>query len=105
MGSEICISDRLIDGYRRFRSGTYSHQASLYRDLGEGQHPKIMFIACADSRADPSDIFDAGPGQLFVVRNVANLVPPYGPDDGLHGVSGALELSLSNLIRCRQYVS
>lgn len=89
--------DEMIDGYRRFRSGTYSHQANLYKQLGDGQNPSIMLIACADSRADPSDIFDAAPGQLFVVRNVANLVPPYGPDEGLHGVSAALEYAINVL--------
>jgi carbonic anhydrase len=90
------ISD-LIDGYRRFRQGGYPKQAELYRKLGEGQAPKIMLIACADSRAEPSDIFAAAPGQLFVVRNVANLVPPYLPDGGLHGVSAALEFAVKVL--------
>tara|TARA_R110000751_G_scaffold95172_6_gene185931 strand:- start:21389 stop:22015 length:627 start_codon:yes stop_codon:yes gene_type:complete len=89
--------DDLISGYRRFRAGAYSEQANLYRQLGEGQDPNIMLIACADSRADPSDIFNAAPGQLFVVRNVANLVPPYQPDGGLHGVSAALEYAVNVL--------
>ncbi|MFN3402363.1 MAG: carbonic anhydrase, partial [Ferrovibrio sp.] len=62
-----------------------------------GQQPDIMLIGCADSRADPSDIFNAAPGQLFVVRNVANLVPPYQPDGGLHGVSAALEFAVNIL--------
>ena len=62
--------EELIEGYRRFRGGVYSKQAALYRELGEGQSPAIMLIACADSRAEPSDIFAAAPGQLFVVRNV-----------------------------------
>lgn len=87
----------LIAGYRRFRAGVYSGQAALYRELGEGQNPAIMLIACADSRAEPSDIFAAAPGQLFVVRNVANLVPPYQPDGGLHGVSAALEFAVNVL--------
>lgn len=89
--------EELIEGYRRFRGGEYSARAELYRQLGEGQAPGIMLIGCADSRADPSDIFDAGPGQLFVVRNVANLVPPYQPDGGLHGVSAALEYAVNVL--------
>ena len=89
--------DDLISGYRRFRAGAYAEQASLYRELGEGQDPNIMLIACADSRAEPSDIFNAAPGQLFVVRNVANLVPPYQPDGGLHGVSAALEYAVNVL--------
>ena len=89
--------EELIAGYRRFRSGVYSQQAALYRELGEGQSPAIMLIACADSRAEPSDIFAAAPGQLFVVRNVANLVPPYQPDGKLHGVSAALEYAVNVL--------
>ena len=87
----------LLNGYRRFRKGTYAQQAALYRELGEGQNPRIMLIACADSRAEPSDIFNAAPGQLFVVRNVANLVPPYQPDGSLHGVSAALEYAVNVL--------
>ncbi len=87
----------LFAGYRRFRTGAYPQHAELYRDLGEGQSPRIMLIACADSRTEPSDIFHAAPGQLFVVRNVANLVPPYQPDGGLHGVSAALEFAVKAL--------
>jgi carbonic anhydrase len=86
--------DDLIAGYRRFRAGVYAEQVQLYRELGEGQDPDVMLIACADSRAEPSDIFNAAPGQMFVVRNVANLVPPYKPDGGLHGVSSALEFAV-----------
>ncbi|MGH1420747.1 MAG: carbonic anhydrase [Hyphomonas sp.] len=89
--------DDLISGYRSFRSGDYAERASLYRELADGQSPNIMLIGCADSRADPSDIFNAAPGQLFVVRNVANLVPPYAPDNGLHGVSAALEYAVNVL--------
>jgi carbonic anhydrase len=89
--------EQLLEGYRRFRAGVYAEQAALYRDLGEGQSPAIMLIACADSRAEPSDIFAAAPGQLFVVRNVANLVPPYMPDGKLHGVSAALEYAVNVL--------
>ncbi|MFN4024392.1 MAG: carbonic anhydrase [Hyphomonas sp.] len=89
--------DDMIAGYRRFRGGIYSEQAELYRQLGEGQDPDIMLIGCADSRAEPSDIFNAAPGQMFVVRNVANLVPPYQPNGGLHGVSAALEFAVNIL--------
>ena len=87
----------LKDGYRAFRRGVYKHQANLYEELGRGQDPDIMIIACADSRAEPADIFNAAPGQLFVVRNVANLVPPYETTDGLHGVSAALEFAVTAL--------
>lgn len=87
----------LKNGYRAFRKGIYNEQASLYEELGRGQDPDIMIIACADSRAEPADIFNAAPGQLFVVRNVANLVPPYETTDGLHGVSAALEFAVTAL--------
>lgn len=89
--------EELKDGYRAFRRGTYKHQARLYEELGRGQDPDIMIIACADSRAEPADIFNAAPGQLFVVRNVANLVPPYDQGGGLHGVSAALEFAVTAL--------
>lgn len=87
----------LKDGYRRFRQGNFRQQADLYHALEKGQSPNIMLIACADSRAEPADIFAAAPGQLFVVRNVANLVPPYETSDGLHGVSAALEFAVTSL--------
>jgi carbonic anhydrase len=93
-GASMKTVDDLIAGYRRFRAGVYAEQAQLYKELGEGQDPDVMLIACADSRAEPSDIFNAAPGQMFVVRNVANLVPPYKPDGGLHGVSAALEFAV-----------
>jgi len=95
--------DDLIAGYRRFRAGVYAEQVQLYRQLGEGQDPDVMLIACADSRAEPSDIFNAAPGEMFVVRNVANLVPPYKPDGGLHGVSAALEFAV-NVLKVRHIV-
>lgn len=87
----------LFAGYREFRSGKYKEQVGVYNELATGQNPNIMLIGCADSRADPGDIFNAGPGQLFVVRNVANLVPPYQPDGNLHGVSAALEYAVNVL--------
>jgi carbonic anhydrase len=89
----------LIAGYRRFRHGRYREAAGLFRQLRDGQQPATMIIACADSRADPSMIFDAAPGELFVVRNVAALVPPFDDDatHGLHGVSAALEFAVTAL--------
>lgn len=89
--------DDLKEGYRAFRKGTYRQQAELYEKLGKGQDPDILVIGCADSRAEPADIFNAAPGQLFVVRNVANLVPPYDDSGGLHGVSAALEFAVTAL--------
>ncbi len=88
----------LIAGYRRFRSGRYREAAALFNRLRDGQQPATMIIACADSRADPSMIFDAAPGELFVVRNVAALAPPCEESKtGLHGVSAALEFAVTHL--------
>jgi carbonic anhydrase len=89
---------RLIDGYRNFRTSTYLDQAERYARLGTGaQKPTVMVIGCCDSRAAPETIFDAGPGEIFVVRNVANLVPPYQPDGGHHATSAALEFAVLSL--------
>lgn len=89
---------RLADGYRAFRAGRFPAEQARYRDLHEsGQTPSIMIIGCADSRVSPEVIFDAGPGEIFVVRNVANLVPPYRPDGDLHGTSAALEFAVLGL--------
>ena len=80
--------ETLLDGYKRFRSGRYKQDADKYAELGQGQSPKSMIIACADSRVDPTTIFDAGPGDLFIVRNVANIVPPCQPlESSLQGMS------------------
>jgi carbonic anhydrase len=82
----------LSDGYRRFREGRYAQESERYRRLGEqGQKPSALVVACSDSRSGPETIFDASPGELFVVRNVAALVPAYAPDAHLHGASAALE--------------
>lgn len=87
--------DALIAGYRRFRADTWPHRRQLFAQLAEhGQHPRAMVVACADSRVDPAMIFDAGPGEIFVVRNVANLVPPCQPDGAFHGTSAALEFGV-----------
>ena len=87
----------LITGYHRFRTGDYRRQRERWAELSEGQSPKVMVIACSDSRVDPSQIFDARPGEMFVVRNVANLVPPFEPDNRYHGVSAALEFAITQL--------
>lgn len=90
--------DELIARARAFRSGPFERQQPLYRRLvRDGQSPKIMMIACADSRVDPSVIFDAEAGQIFMVRNVASLVPPSTPDDNCHGTSAALEFAVTQL--------
>jgi carbonic anhydrase len=88
----------LLDGYRTFTSQRLPTEQSRYRELSErGQSPAVMVIGCCDSRVSPEVIFDAGPGELFVVRNVANLVPVYQPDGGAHGVSAALEYAVRAL--------
>lgn len=90
--------DRLLNGYRNFMSGRYAEQSARYRALAEtGQKPKTLVIACCDSRAAPETVFDSGPGELFVVRNVANLVPPYEPDGQFHATSAALEFAVQSL--------
>jgi carbonic anhydrase len=88
----------LLDGYSAFITGPYSSAESKYKRLAsEGQSPTTMVIACCDSRAAPETIFDAGPGELFVLRNVANLVPPFQPDAGQHGTSAAIEFAVNAL--------
>jgi len=89
--------DELAAGYRRFRTEHWPAARAEYEALAHGQSPHTLVVACSDSRADPALIFDAAPGQLFVVRNVANLVPPYQPDHRLHGVSAALEFGVKVL--------
>ena len=90
--------DDLIARARAFRSGPYKRHQPLYRRLvREGQSPRIMMVACSDSRVDPSVIFDAEPGQIFMIRNVASLVPPNQPDDNCHGTSAALEFGVREL--------
>ena len=90
---------RLADGYRSFLGGRFASERSRYEMLAEaGQRPEIMVIGCVDSRVSPEVIFDAAPGELLVVRNVAHLVPPYEPDrDSQHGTSAALEFAVQAL--------
>jgi carbonic anhydrase len=89
--------NELIEGYRRFREHGWKAQRERWAELAAAQRPKVMVIACSDSRVDPSMIFDTRPGEMFVVRNVANLVPPFEPDTGYHGVSAALEFAVTQL--------
>ncbi|MBU2341265.1 MAG: carbonic anhydrase, partial [Alphaproteobacteria bacterium] len=89
--------DELIDGYQRFRTGTWQTQHARWEQLREGQAPRVMVIACSDSRVDPAQIFDVDPGEIFVVRNVAAMVPPYETSPGQHGVSAALEFAVQFL--------
>lgn len=85
-------------GYRNFMSGRYVDERERFRTLAEqGQSPQTMIVACCDSRSAPETIFDCGPGELFVVRNVANMVPPYEPDGQYHSTSAALEFAVQAL--------
>jgi carbonic anhydrase len=90
--------ERLSDGYRSFLGGRFREERSRYEALAEsGQRPEIMVIGCCDSRVSPEVVFDASPGELFVVRNVANLVPPYETGGQYHGTSAALEFAVQAL--------
>jgi carbonic anhydrase len=88
----------LLDGYSEFMSGRYAREEERYKDLAaSGQNPTTMIIACCDSRSAPETVFNTGPGELFVLRNVANLVPRYEPDANLHGTSAAVEFAVKHL--------
>ena len=87
--------EELLQGYRRFRSQQWPERRAVFEQLADaGQAPRAMVIACSDSRVDPTMIFNAEPGKLFILRNVANLVPPYEPDSALHATSAALEFAI-----------
>jgi carbonic anhydrase len=92
------LPQHLIEGYRSFIGGRFASERERYRELArDGQRPHTMVVACCDSRAAPETIFDAPPGELFVVRNVANLVPPYEPDGRFSGTPAALEFAVLQL--------
>ncbi|MDB5569694.1 MAG: Carbonic anhydrase [Hyphomicrobiales bacterium] len=96
--SDFAFPERLVDGYRSFLGGRFGAEQQRFRELAEsGQSPQVMVIGCCDSRVSPEVIFDARPGELFVVRNVANLAPPYAPNDDYHGTSAALEFAVMGL--------
>ncbi|WP_020181360.1 carbonic anhydrase [Methylopila sp. M107] len=86
--------DALFDGYRRFRHDAWPDLQRRFEQLADGQAPKVMVIGCSDSRVDPQQILGAGPGELFVLRNVAALAPPYAPDGSHHGASAAIEYAV-----------
>lgn len=89
---------RLMAGYATFREGRLATERERYARLAEaGQRPEVMVIGCCDSRVSPEAIFDCGPGEMFVLRNVANLVPPYTPDSQYHGTSAAIEFGVLGL--------
>ncbi|WP_353230700.1 carbonic anhydrase [Novosphingobium sp.] len=95
--------DHLIAGYRRFREHGWTPKLERWRELRDGQSPQVMIIACSDSRVDPAQVFDTDPGEMFVVRNVAAMVPPFETAPGLHGVSAALEFAVQ-VLKVREIV-
>jgi len=88
---------KLLEGYRYFSEHEYRHERARWDALAEGQEPPVMIVACCDSRVDPATIFDTKPGQAFVLRNVANLVPPFETGGGRHGASAAIEFGVIGL--------
>lgn len=93
----MTIHPDILAGYHRFRANGWTASRARWAELKEGQSPEVMVISCSDSRVDPSQIFDVDPGEIFVVRNVAALVPPYEVSPGQHGVSAALEFAVQVL--------
>lgn len=89
--------ETLLAGYRRYRAERWPRLRALHEKLARGQQPRLLVIACSDSRVDPATIFDAEPGELFVIRNVANLVPPFEQGAGYHGTSAAIEFAVEQL--------
>jgi carbonic anhydrase len=96
--ADLDLPADLVAGFRRFRRSRYAIEHDRYRHLADdGQHPTTMVVACSDSRSGPEVVFDAAPGELFVVRNVAALVPVYAPDTRYHAASAALEFAVLGL--------
>ena len=87
----------LTKGYNAFREGRLAQERETYRTLAKGQHPEVLLIGCCDSRVAPEVIFDVGPGEIFTIRNVANIVPPNEEGGGFHGVSSAIEFAVQAL--------
>ena len=88
---------RFIGGFRRFQHKYFGKRTQLFDLLKQGQNPKTLLIGCSDSRVDPAQLTDCDPGDIFIVRNVANLVPPFESDSAKHGVSAAIEFAVYNL--------
>ena len=95
--------DRLIAGYHRFRESAWHPRRERWETLRQSQSPEVMVIACSDSRVDPAQVFDVDPGEIFVVRNVAAMVPPFETTPGHHGVSAALEFAVQ-VLKVREIV-
>ena len=97
MNNSAAPLTQLVDGYRRFREGHWAEEREKWEAAAKGQNPPVMVISCSDSRVDPAQIFDVAPGEIFAVRNVAALVPPFETTPGQHGVSAALEFAVQFL--------
>jgi carbonic anhydrase len=91
------MTERLIQGYQRFRNGFFRQNRERLTTLAERQSPRVAMVACCDSRVDPAILFDAEPGEIFVIRNVANLVPPFDKDDCFLSTRAALEFAVTGL--------
>ena len=91
------MTEKLITGYRRFRAGFFQRNRERLEELARRQTPEIAMVSCCDSRVDPTILFDAEPGEIFVIRNVANLVPPFETEGHYHGTSAALEFAVTCL--------
>jgi len=89
--------ERFVDGFQRFQQQYYEDAPALYRDLRDGQHPSTLLVGCCDSRVDPAMLLGCDPGDIFAVRNVANLVPPTSTDRGLQGVLAAIQFAVEQL--------
>ena len=97
MGQRMGDIERLVDGFQRFQHQYYEATPSLYRNLRDGQHPSTLLVGCCDSRVDPAMLLGCDPGDIFTVRNVANLVPPADRDQGHHGVLAAIQFAVEQL--------
>ena len=98
------MMERLLEGYRQFRADVWPAEEGRYEALAdEGQRPETLLISCSDSRVDPQEVFGAKPGEIFVVRNIAGLVPKYHPDLGCHGTSAAIEYGV-RVLRVKRIV-
>ncbi len=91
------MQKKLIKGYARFRNGYYQKNRTQLEQLADKQNPEVVIVSCCDSRVDPSILFDVEPGDIFVIRNVANLVPPFETKGDYHGTSAALEFAVTCL--------
>jgi carbonic anhydrase len=91
------MTEKLLEGYKRFKDGYFAQNKEKIRELAQNQKPSYVLITCCDARLEPSLIFDTEPGELFVIRNVANLVPPYEKEGSFHGTSAALQFAITVL--------